>query len=92
MRVKLESTSLHWDLYGASDHAAAAIASSVLEDVDAITETDASQVIDGLKIRREKSRTIKDLQQSQLDSDELHDICFDVRKDDTLVIARIVSK
>lgn len=71
MRVKLQSTSLHCDRYGVSDRAAATIASSVLEDIGVITDTDTSQVIDRYKIRREKIRTRKHLQQSQLDSDEI---------------------
>lgn len=92
MRLTLQSTSLNCDRYGVSDRAAAAIASSVLEDIGVISETDTSLVIDRHKIRREKSRTRKELQQSQLDLDELHGIYFDGRKDHTLVIEKIGSK
>lgn len=92
MRVKLKAKSLHCDRYGVSERAAAAIASSVLEDIGLITDTEASNVIDRYKIRRERYRSRKSLQANQLNTDQLHGIYFDGRKDDTMVIERIESK
>lgn len=59
MRVQLQATALISDRYNVSYRATAAIASSVLQDFDLITETDASHVVDQSKIRREKSRAIE---------------------------------
>ena len=92
MRIKLPTTSLHCDRYGISDRAAAAVASSVLEDIGIISKTDTSKVIDRYKIRREKSSARKKLQEHQLDSSEPYGLYFDGRKDNTLVIERIESK
>lgn len=93
MRIKLKTTALHCDRYGVSDRAAAAIATSVLEDIGLVTETDTSKVVDRYKIRREKSRNRSNLQAKiQQDSNNVRGIYFDGRKDDTLVIEKIESK
>lgn len=92
MRVKLKATTLHCDRSGVSERAAAAIASSVLEDIDLITDTEASNVIDCYKIRRERYRPRKSLQANQLNTDQLHGIYFSRQKDDKMVIERTESK
>lgn len=92
MRVKLKATPLHCDRYGVSERADAAIESSVLEDIGLMTDTEASNVIDRYKIRRERYHSRKSLQANQLNTDQLHGIYFDGRKDDTMVIERNESK
>lgn len=54
MRYKLTTTAMIIDRYGVSDRAMAAIASSVMDDLGLICDSDMSQVIDRSKIRREK--------------------------------------
>ena len=61
MRIQLSATALNSDRFGVSDRATAVIASSVLQDVGMITNTDSSYVVDKCKIRRDKSRVRTDL-------------------------------
>lgn len=72
------------DRYGVSDRVAAAIATSVLEDLGIVTEIDNSNVIDRSRVRRARSSLrLKEKQSSSLD-EALFGIYFDGRKDQTL--------
>lgn len=90
MRVKLKATALNSDRYSVSDRATAAIASSVLQDIGVISESDTVHVIDKCKIRREKKSVRTALQGIQ--TVELYGLYFDGRKDDTLVIEKFGTK
>ncbi|GBN25512.1 hypothetical protein AVEN_88887-1 [Araneus ventricosus] len=61
MRLGLPSTVVVVDLFGVSDQAVAAIASSVLHDVGLITSINSDLVVDENKLRREKAKVKKDL-------------------------------
>ncbi|KAF2896963.1 hypothetical protein ILUMI_09212 [Ignelater luminosus] len=63
MRIKLPATASISDRFGVSDRATAAIASSVIQNLGMITEEDMSLVIDKSKIRREKQKARKILQE-----------------------------
>lgn len=90
MRLKLEVTALVCDRYGVSNKVAVAIASTILQDVRLIHESDMSLVIDKNKIRREKAHTRNIL---QCDSDIIvRGLYFDDRKDDTLVMETMHEK
>lgn len=58
MRISLKATALTSDRYGVSDRATAAIASSILQDIGLITESDTSHVVDKSKVRREKAMIV----------------------------------
>lgn len=91
MRINLKSTALTCDRYGVSDRATAAIASSVLQDVGVVTNSDNSQVVDKCKIRREKHNVRADLS-SSITENKLIGLYFDGRKDDTIVVQEAHSK
>ncbi|KAL4720604.1 hypothetical protein ACJJTC_006946 [Scirpophaga incertulas] len=88
MRINLKSTALTSDRYGVSDRATAAIASSVLQDFDVVTNSDNSQVVDKCKIRREK-HNVRAVLSSSITENKLY---FDGRKDDTIVVQEAHSK
>lgn len=90
MRVKMCATALNSDRFGLSDRATAAIASSVLQDIGIVTDTDSSYVVDKCKIRREKSRVRKDL--NFIPNEEICGLYFDGRKDQTLFVEKINGK
>lgn len=92
MRMKLTSTALVSDRFGVSDRAAAALASSVLQDVGMISEKDMSLVIDKSKIRREKQKTRHAIHDDMNLSLVTKGIYFDGRKDDTLFQEKIGAK
>ena len=65
-RIPLPSLTTVSDRYGVSDRAAAALASSVLEDVGLIQSADTSMVVDRSKLRRQRIKTrIKKLYNSR---------------------------
>ena len=82
----LSSLALACDRSGISDRAAAHVSSAVLEDIGVITFDDASHVIDKSKIRRERSKVRKHLQdfENQIVEENRIAIFFDGRKDTTL--------
>lgn len=89
-RLKLEGTALTRDRFGVSDRAAAAVASSVLQDVGLIADCSISNVIDKSKIRRKIINLRSSLQRKKI-----FDICglyFDSLKDETLHVERIHEK
>jgi len=89
-RLPLPSLATVTDRYGVSDRAAAAIASSVLEDVGLIQSNDTSMVVDRSKLRRQRCKTrAKIVQQSQDAS--LRGLYFDGRKDRTLINKKKVA-
>lgn len=90
MRIKLKATALNSDRYCVSDRATAAIASSVLQDIGLITESDTSHVVDKCKIRREKSLVRTGLQSKE--TTEIYGLYFDGRKDDTLFVEKFNTK
>lgn len=73
------------DRTSVSDRAAAIIASSVLHDIASTSEADSSYVIDRSKVRRERLKQRKSLQQSASSEKPLLSIYFDGRKDTTLI-------
>jgi hypothetical protein len=86
-RLRLPSLAIVSDRYGVSDRAAAALASSVLEDVGLIQSQDTSLVVDRSKLRRERNR-IRDQIVKQSHVTSLRGLYFDGRKDQTLVIKK----
>lgn len=93
MRISLPSTAIMSDRYRISDRATAAIASCVLKDVGLISEENLSLIIDKNKIRREKIKSRKEVQENEKLVDvRVKGIYFDGRKDYTLVQEKIGSK
>jgi hypothetical protein len=91
MRVPLPSLAMTCDRYGVSDRAAAAIGTSVLQDVGVVKKDDKSKVIDRSKLRRERQRKRSEVIRNQK-SDVLTGLYFDGRKDKTLRIETIGRK
>ena len=85
-RIALKNTSVMSDRLGLSNFETALIATSVLQDAGLITENDQSLVIDKCKIKREKSKTRKEVQKENRDDPStLLGLYFDGRKDKTLI-------
>ena len=61
MRIRILNLQKTCDRYGVSDRSAAALASSVLQDVGIITTENLSNVIDRSKVRRERQKARSDL-------------------------------
>lgn len=79
--------------HGLSDRSAAAVASSVLEDVGLISPEDTSHVIDRCKVRRERKKNRCNMQlQGNLSDVQLCGLYFDGRKDHTIVQVKIGEK
>ena len=72
------------DRYGISDRAAAALASSVLEDVGLVESADMSRVVDKNKVRRRRMKARHVLSQ-QPQGLLVHGLYLDRRKGNTLV-------
>lgn len=94
--IQLNASALNCDRFGVSDRALSiwtvVIASSVLQDVGMITNTDSSYVVDKCKIRRDKSRVRTDLKSQFTPPEESWGLFFDGRKDDTLFIEKLNAK
>lgn len=90
MRISLNTTAVTSDGYGVSDRATAAIASSVLQDVGLINESDTSYVVNKSKVRREKTCVRASLQSDI--SLEIYGLYFDGRKDNTLSVEKTGRK
>ena len=60
MRMALPALAAACDWHGVSDRAAASLATAVLEDMQIISESNLSQVIDRCKVRRERHKQRKD--------------------------------
>ncbi|GBN13687.1 hypothetical protein AVEN_199732-1 [Araneus ventricosus] len=95
MRLGLPSTVVVGYLFGVSDRAVFAIASSVLHDVGLITSNNSDLVVDENMLRREKAKVRKDLKFQALSEAQalpLKGLYFDGRKDSTLIEERVDSK
>jgi len=88
MTISLPSLSKACDRTGVSDRSAAVLATSVLHDRGLVSPIDRSKVIDRSKIRRERSKARKKLQQNdgidQFGHNGIEGVFFDGRKDQTL--------
>lgn len=91
MRVKLPSLASACDRTGVSDRAAATVASAVLQDLGIISDADKTNVIDRMKVRRERKRKRKTFDQkvetetaSSLEAAPIG-LYFDGRKDKALI-------
>src|SRR6218665_1890337 len=86
MTKSLPSLAKACDQTGVSDRSAAVLATSVLHDLGLVSPVDRSKVIDRSKIRRERRKNRKELQQNgdQFDHSGIEGIFFDGRKDQTL--------
>ena len=72
--------------YQISDRAAAAIANSVMQDLDLITDNDMTYVTDRSKLRRERERCRAEIRKNEQENFKLvNTIYFDGRKDATQV-------
>ena len=78
MRLTLSNVARECDRHGVSDHCAASLVSSVLQDVALIRDQDNSMVIDSSKIRTERERVRKELQSNL--SKSVSGLYFDGRK------------
>jgi DNA-binding protein YbaB len=87
MRISLPNVAMQADRFGVSDRAAAAIATATLIDVKAITNMNTELVIDKNKLRRERQKMRKTLQNKQMS--DINAIYFDGKKDQTLVKVKI---
>lgn len=93
MRLRLDNTVLVSERYGVSSRATAAIASSVMQDLGLISESDASLVTDKNKICREKSRIYKKiLAKSNENRSAVCGLYFDGRHDKTLTLKTLEDK
>ena len=86
-RLKLSCLSELSDRFGASDRAAAGIASAILQDVNIVSAEDSSQVIDKNKLRRARARIRKEASEAEVQH-SLTTLYFDGRKDSTSQIIR----
>ena len=88
-RVKWTNLARACEKYHLSDRAGAAVASSVLQDVGMIDEANNSFVIDRSKLRRERERCRKEIQQKEVENFKFIDgLYLDGRKDATLVMTK----
>ncbi|GBN72365.1 hypothetical protein AVEN_246144-1 [Araneus ventricosus] len=95
MRFGLPSIAVVGGRFVVSDRAVAAIASSVLHDVDLITSNKSDLVVDKNRLRREKAQARKDLKFQVLSKAQglpLKGQYFDGRKDSTLIEERVDTK
>lgn len=83
MRLKLPALAMACDRTGISDRSAATIASAVLQDVGIISIDTKKNVIDRMKVRRERERKRLDLQ--KVKNKKILGLYFDGRKDKTMV-------
>nr|CAD7445688.1 unnamed protein product [Timema bartmani] len=83
LRIKLKSTALTSDRYGVADRATVASASSLLQDIGVVSNSDYTHIVDKNKLRREKECNRTELQ-VEATNEELKGIYFDGRKDKTL--------
>lgn len=93
MTLNLSSLAKICDRTGTSDRAAAAIASSTLQDFGIVTEDDSTKVIDRSKVRRARSRVRKEtsckVRYNKASSETgVTSIFFDGRRDKTLTVVR----
>ena len=93
MTLNLSSLAKICDRTGTSDRAAAAIASSTLQDFGIVTEDDSTKVIDRSKVRRARSRVRKETSckvgYNKASSETgVTSIFFDGRRDKTLTVVR----
>ena len=83
MRLKLPALAMACDRTGISDRSAATIASAILQDVGIISVDTKKNVIDRMKVRREREKKRIDLQ--KVKNKKLLGLYFDGRKDKTMV-------
>ncbi|KAJ8888562.1 hypothetical protein PR048_008053 [Dryococelus australis] len=84
MTRKMNLNQVYLINFRVSQHATAAIASSVLQDIGQITDTDYSHAIDKCKIRRGKCHCTP--------NEKICGLYFDGRKDDTLYVEKVNAK
>ncbi|CAH0562813.1 unnamed protein product [Brassicogethes aeneus] len=85
MRVPLTHTAKVADLTGVSSRVVAKITTAVLEDMNIVSASNTSKVIDKNKVRREIKRNRKQLtEKSFCDNKRIKGLYFDGRKDQTL--------
>ena len=89
MTISQPSLAKACDRTGVSDRSAAVLATSVLHDLGLVSKIDRSKVINRSKIRRERSKTRKELRQNDDNQFEnthsgIEGLFFDGRKDQTL--------
>ena len=89
---RLTSLAYACDRTGVSDRAAAIIASSVLHDVASTSGASSSRIVDRSKVRRERKRIRKSLQEEKDSENKLISIYFDGRKDNTLIQEKTGNK
>uniref|UniRef100_A0A6P7H9T0 Uncharacterized protein LOC114349245 n=1 Tax=Diabrotica virgifera virgifera TaxID=50390 RepID=A0A6P7H9T0_DIAVI len=82
MRVNLTAFARECDRYGVSDRSAASLSSALLQDLGIINEQDTSKIIDRNKVRREREKHRKELQNENMEVVEA--LYFDGRKDKSL--------
>lgn len=86
IRQKLPCLAMACDRTGVSDRTAALIASAALEDFGIISKQDAAQVIDRMKIRRQRKKQRTNSQVHLLkEGVPIRGLYFDGRKDKTIV-------
>lgn len=88
-RISLSHTASAAFRTGVSDRDAALIASAVLQDAGLVTIKDKNLVVDKNKIRREKNKLGKRIQEDEnLDELKIKSVFFDGRRDKTLFIEK----
>ncbi|CAH1106157.1 unnamed protein product [Psylliodes chrysocephalus] len=82
MRVNLIAFARECDRYGVSDRSAASLSFALLQDLGIINEQDTSEIIDRNKVRREREKHRKELQNKNMEV--VKALYFDGRKDKSL--------
>ena len=88
-RVKWTNLARACERYNLSDRAGAAVATCALQDIGMIDQENNTFVIDRSKLRRERERCRKEIQEKEMENFKLiNGLYFDGRKDATLMMAK----
>lgn len=80
------------DRFGVSDRIAAALATSLMQDIDVKDAHGNPIIMDKNKVRREKAKCREELLRKQYDASNLIAFSFDGRKNDALTVEKIDEK
>ena len=88
-RVKWTNLARACERYNLSNHAGAAVATCALQDIGMIDQENNTFVIDRSKLRRERERCRKEIQEKEMENFKLiNGLYFDGRKDATQMMAK----
>ena len=90
MKIPLPNQAMQADRFGASERAAAALATATLIDVGTIKKDDNGLVIDRSKVRRERQKVRQSMKGGKCGV--VTSIYFDGRKDQTLIKVKVIDR